>query len=271
MSHAVPFPPGLTLPNGSAVWPDGSISFEKAVAACVAMAQIPMVPSVGITNALASTLSELSPHKPSTIAVIGTRTPHKDTWCPIFAGASVAEDGDKPKRVEFSRSTVIPLNPASAIPAGEMSIYIPTEFSADRAKFLELIAKTKGSFESTMSMVAVSSEGAGHVLAVLWDGGASSLTPLATSYLRCAMSRAVGVVDAAFPGGVTTTQMLTTSELRIIRPLLMGKSVPEIARLFECSKFTVHDHAKSIYVKLGVHSRGEMFYRVGLLDTEMLV
>lgn len=270
MSHASQFQPGLSYPADTAVWPDGSISFEQAVAVSVSMAQIPLVPSLGITNALASTLSELSPHAPSTIAVIGTLT-SDNAWCPMCAGTSNSEGDGKRERIEFTRSTVIPLRAAGAIQAGGTAAYAPAGSPADMAKFLELIAGAEGTFESSMSMAVVSSGAAGHVLAVMWDGGASSLTPLAMSYLRCVMFRAIEVVDAAFPNGITNTPMFTTSELRITRLLLMGKSVPQIAGLFDCSKYTVHDHAKSIYRKLGVHSRGELFYRVGLLDTEMLV
>ncbi|UYV13469.1 MAG: helix-turn-helix transcriptional regulator [Phycisphaera sp.] len=270
MSRAAPFQPDLKFPTGSAVWPDGSISFEQAVAVCVSMTQIPLVPSLGITNVLASTLSELSPHAPSTIAVIGTLT-DENSWCPMCAGASKPEGDSNPERIEFARSTVIPLRAAGAIQAGGTAAYAPAGSSTDRAKFLELIASTEGSFESSMSMAVVSSGAAGHVLAVLWDGEASSLTPLAMSYLRCVMFKAIGVVDAAFPLGITNTSMFTTRELRTMRLLLMGKTVPQIARHFDCSKYTVHDHAKNIYRKLGVHSRGEMFYRVGLLDTEMLI
>jgi len=85
------------------------------------------------------------------------------------------------------------------------------------------------------------------------------------------MLRAVGVVDAAFRYGIENTDMFTMTELRITRLLLMGKSVPQIADLLECSKYTVHDHTKNIYNKLDVHTRGELCYRVGMLNTEMLI
>lgn len=54
---------------------------------------------------------------------------------------------------------------------------------------------------------------------------------------------------------------LTTREQAILRHLLLGKSVREIAEELGRSPHTVHDHVKSLHRKLGASSRGELVAR----------
>lgn len=270
MSGAIPFPPGHSFAVNNAVWPDGSISFEHATAVIMSLAQIPLVPSIGITSAIASTLSELSPRTPATIVVLGALI-SDHVWQPVGAGASHTETGSRTNRVEFADLVNVPLRASGAVFEAESAAYVFNTPSKVRAQYLDVVARSEGTFDSSMSMTIASSQPGGHVVGVVWDGVGNSLSPLATTYLRCVMARVLDVVNSAFPSGIKNTPMLTSREIRVTRLLLMGKTVQEIGRILECSHFTVHDHVKSVYRKLGVHSRGEMFYRVGLLDTEMLV
>lgn len=269
MSVAMPFPPGPTFPVHNAVWPEGEISFENATAVAVALAQIPLVPSMAITNAIASTLSEISAHTPPTIVVLGVLN-GEDLWQPIGAGSSFTETGIRTNHAQFADSITVPLGASGAVVEAASNAYVFNEPSKARSQYLEVVARSKGTFAQAVSVTTASSQPGGHVVGVVWDGTGSALSPLATSYLRCLMARVLDVVDSAFPSGIMETPMLSMCELSVIRMLLMGKTVQEIARLLNRSRYTVHDHVKSIYRKLGVHSRGELFYRVGLLEAEAL-
>ncbi|MBX3386749.1 MAG: response regulator transcription factor [Phycisphaeraceae bacterium] len=58
-----------------------------------------------------------------------------------------------------------------------------------------------------------------------------------------------------------STQWITSREQVILRHLLLGKSVREIADELGRSPHTVHDHVKSLHRKLNASSRGELVAR----------
>lgn len=62
-------------------------------------------------------------------------------------------------------------------------------------------------------------------------------------------------------GPIESAHWLTTREQAILRHLLMGKSVREIAVEIERSPHTVHDHVKNLHRKLNANSRGELIAR----------
>lgn len=55
---------------------------------------------------------------------------------------------------------------------------------------------------------------------------------------------------------------LTSREREVCREVILGRPTVEIARRLFISSFTVQDHLKSIFVKVGVHSRGELVERL---------
>jgi LuxR family maltose regulon positive regulatory protein len=55
--------------------------------------------------------------------------------------------------------------------------------------------------------------------------------------------------------GLSLTEPLTERELDVLRLLAVGQSNPEIARTLYVEVNTVKTHVKSLYGKLGVHSR----------------
>jgi LuxR family maltose regulon positive regulatory protein len=57
------------------------------------------------------------------------------------------------------------------------------------------------------------------------------------------------------PGSPTSAEPLTERELDVLRLLAVGQSNPEIARALYIEVNTVKTHVKSLYGKLGVHSR----------------
>ena len=51
---------------------------------------------------------------------------------------------------------------------------------------------------------------------------------------------------------------LTQRERDVCREVMLGRSTAEIGQRLFISAFTVQDHLKSIFGKVGVHSRGEL-------------
>ena len=51
---------------------------------------------------------------------------------------------------------------------------------------------------------------------------------------------------------------LTPREIEIVRNLVQGRRVPQIAQSLYLSSSTVRSHLKSVFRKLGVHSQGEL-------------
>ena len=69
-------------------------------------------------------------------------------------------------------------------------------------------------------------------------------------------------------GGPTVAEPLTERERDVLRLLAAGRSNPEIARTLYVELNTVKTHVKSLYGKLGVHSRVQAAQRaqeLGLL------
>lgn len=58
-----------------------------------------------------------------------------------------------------------------------------------------------------------------------------------------------------------TQSKLTKRELEVLKCLAKGKTIKAIAEILGISAYTVADHAKSIYYKMGVHSRTEMMLK----------
>lgn len=56
-------------------------------------------------------------------------------------------------------------------------------------------------------------------------------------------------------------KVLTTREIAVFNLLVKGQSVKAIARTLQISTYTIADHLKVIYRKLGVHSKNEAIYK----------
>lgn len=54
---------------------------------------------------------------------------------------------------------------------------------------------------------------------------------------------------------------LTEGQMRVFAELITGAAEIHIAQRLNLAKTTVHNHAKSIYATLGVHSRAELIHR----------
>jgi len=64
---------------------------------------------------------------------------------------------------------------------------------------------------------------------------------------------------------------LSAREHEVLRYVVKGFNVPEIARIMEVSPHTVTTHVRAIYRKLSVHSRGEAIYealQLGLVQID---
>lgn len=57
------------------------------------------------------------------------------------------------------------------------------------------------------------------------------------------------------------TKQLTKREVDVLEHLATGKTIRTIASLLEIAPDTVADHVKSIYAKMGVHSRAEVIQK----------
>lgn len=61
--------------------------------------------------------------------------------------------------------------------------------------------------------------------------------------------------------GKTPREWLTPREAEVLELLVKGRSIVEVARALGRSPYTVHDHAKSLHRKLGVHTRAALVGR----------
>jgi DNA-binding CsgD family transcriptional regulator len=79
--------------------------------------------------------------------------------------------------------------------------------------------------------------------------------------------------DSGIAAPITATpssreaKYLTEREREVSSLLLKGLSTKAIALSLSLSPFTVADHLKSIYLKLGVHSRGELMNQLYKFDS----
>jgi DNA-binding CsgD family transcriptional regulator len=60
---------------------------------------------------------------------------------------------------------------------------------------------------------------------------------------------------------VDIRELLTNRELQIVQLISMGCVTKQVSHRLRISEFTVRSYLKTIYCKLGVHSRGAMVYR----------
>jgi LuxR family maltose regulon positive regulatory protein len=75
--------------------------------------------------------------------------------------------------------------------------------------------------------------------------------------LRLWLEQALGRVDLALDSGGGANWVLTAAELRVLRYLPSHLSFREIAERLCVSPNTVKTHARGIYRKVGVASRGQ--------------
>jgi DNA-binding NarL/FixJ family response regulator len=69
----------------------------------------------------------------------------------------------------------------------------------------------------------------------------------------------VGQIEAAKKNPIFA--LLTEAQMRVFAELITGATEIQIAQRLNLAKSTVHNHAKSIYSTLGVHSRAELIRR----------
>ena len=69
----------------------------------------------------------------------------------------------------------------------------------------------------------------------------------------------VGQIEAAKKNPIFA--QLTEAQMRVFAELITGATEIQIAQRLNLAKSTVHNHAKSIYSTLGVHSRAELIRR----------
>jgi DNA-binding CsgD family transcriptional regulator len=92
-------------------------------------------------------------------------------------------------------------------------------------------------------------------------GGRPDLSAQVEAMLAVLPSLARRALMAIGPDSSDASHWLTEREQIILRHLLLGKSVREIADELGRSPHTVHDHVKSLHRKLNASSRGELVAR----------
>ena len=64
------------------------------------------------------------------------------------------------------------------------------------------------------------------------------------------------------PSPVHPLERLTARETAVVAALVAGVDTREVARTLHISDWTVQDHLKSVFAKLGVHSRRDALARL---------
>lgn len=96
-------------------------------------------------------------------------------------------------------------------------------------------------------------------------------SPLSASVARRVLALLRGASTAPPAGAAagepleSTGEALSERELEILHLVAKGLNFKEVALVLEISPYTVATHAKRIYQKLSVHSRGEAVYEAGQL------
>jgi DNA-binding NarL/FixJ family response regulator len=84
-------------------------------------------------------------------------------------------------------------------------------------------------------------------------------SPMSASIARYLLKR-IKPVKSVQPVEVETDLQLSQREQEVLRHIAKGFSYAEISELLNVSTHTVASHLKSIYRKIGVHSRGEAVF-----------
>ena len=87
------------------------------------------------------------------------------------------------------------------------------------------------------------------------------------------LSLLAGRTPAPPPAGPPPLEPLSDSEIRVLRYLPTNLTAPEIARELYVSRNTVKTHTRSLFTKLGTHTRAEAVARaraLGLLAPSSL-
>jgi DNA-binding NarL/FixJ family response regulator len=106
----------------------------------------------------------------------------------------------------------------------------------------------------------------GEAILEMLGGGSPISAPIARQLLR-----RLPAGDAATPPPPDDVPQLSPREHEVLRCVVKGFTVPEIARLLGVSSHTVTTHVRGIYRKLSVHSRGEAIYealQLGLVQID---
>lgn len=103
------------------------------------------------------------------------------------------------------------------------------------------------------------------------DRGCAPISPKIARHILLALqqpARARRLMSQSPPPASTesaATSMLTAREVEVLQLVAKGFTLPEVAQLLSISATTARTHARNIYAKLEVNTRGEAIYEAGRL------
>ncbi len=248
------------------IWPVGPQALERGGTVIAELARVPVLPTWRITCAIAAAMSRF-PLKPSRVSlVLGTATGEGE-WHPIVGGSSSI--GTESGTVMFPmEDTTTERLPVSTEPIA------PSSCSRLASALLDGMPETSSlvtnSSDVPTTLAVRSSRSPSSIVEATWGVASNDLPSETVLHLEFLLRCATRTIDQAFPSGIEDTPRLTVTELRVVRMLLDGYKTPEIAAKSKCSPHTVHDHVKSVYRKLDVNTREQVFSRVLMPNTETL-
>lgn len=221
-----------------------------------ALSRIAAVPTPDLAQQLARALLELCDPERAVAVQLG-RMGEQGRWRGESFGTAGCLPDDAVLELEAMKALPWPRPPAFAdAPACLVSEPPPGEPS------MRLVegAMRQANLGVELAALACSPERGQIVLTVQFGGQRDGQTRVRASLLAQVLPWAHAISRTALGEceGLKARGWLTEKERVVLEHLVRGDSVVEIAKTLDRSRYTVHDHVKSLHRKLGVHTRAAL-------------
>lgn len=221
-----------------------------------ALSRIAAVPTPDLAEQLAHALIEVCDPGRAVAVQLG-RFDGQGDW----HGESLGAAGGLPGDAVLELGTMIALPWPRPPEFGDGPAYLVSELPAGEPS-MRLVgdAMRQAGLAIELAVLAYSREPGQIVMTAQLGGSRDGRTPARASLLAQILPWAHTIARTALGEceGDEPRNWITEKERVVLEQLVRGDSVVEIARSLGRSRYTVHDHVKSLHRKLGVHTRAAL-------------